>query len=81
MAFRCVQCVKGRHTKLLIVLLQKITNPSDDALAGERLSTLASKCDINQKMVFVLPYNDNLTGKFLFFLCVKSGDRSKIVDF
>lgn len=56
--------LKGRHTKLMIVLLQKSTNQTDDALAGERLSTLASKCDINQKMIFVLPYNDNLMGKF-----------------
>lgn len=50
----------------MIVLLQKSTNQTDDALAGERLSTLATKCDIIQKMSFVLPYNDNLMGTFLF---------------
>lgn len=48
----------------MIVLLQKSTNQTDDALAGERLSTLATKCDIIQKMSFVLPYNDNLMGTF-----------------
>lgn len=53
--------VQGRHTKLGIVLLQKNMNV-DDALSVERQSTLAAKCDINQKMIFVLPYNDNLMG-------------------
>lgn len=47
----------------MIVLLQRSTNQSDDAMAGERLSTLATKCDINQKMIFILPYNDNLMGE------------------
>ena len=54
----------------MIVLLQKSTNPADDAMAGERLSTLATKCDIHQKMIFVFPYNDNLMGKL--------NDNSKI---
>lgn len=62
---------QGRHTKLMIVLLQRSTNPADDAMAGERLSTLATKCDINQKMIFVLPYNDNLMGAYTEFPCVK----------
>lgn len=52
---------QGRHTKFAIVLLQKDTH-SDDKFSGERLSTLATKCDINQRMIFVLPYNDNLMG-------------------
>lgn len=53
---------QGRHTKLAIVLLQKSTNSADDAVSGERLSTLAAKCDITQKMISILPYNDNLMG-------------------
>lgn len=50
---------QGRNTKLAIVLLQRNTAGDDD-----RLSTLATKCEINQKMIFVLPFNDHLTGKF-----------------
>lgn len=54
---------QGRHTKLAIVLLQRgIPSSGDEAISSDRLSTLASKCDINQKMIFVLPYNDHLTG-------------------
>lgn len=48
--------------KLAIVLLQKNTS-NDEILSNERLSTLAAKCDLNQKMIFVLPYNDNLMGR------------------
>lgn len=59
------QFFQGRHTKLAIVLLQKNIGTTDDALSGERLSTLATKCDITQKMIFILPYNDNLMGKKL----------------
>ncbi|XP_031630878.1 trafficking protein particle complex subunit 11 [Contarinia nasturtii] len=66
--FQClslVQSIKNsmqtRHTKIVIVLLQKSTN-ADDVSSSDRLSTLAAKCDINQKMIFVLPYNDNLMG-------------------
>lgn len=54
---------QGRHTRLAIVLLQKNTN-IDDTFSSDRLSTLATKCDINPKMIFVLPYNDNLMGKY-----------------
>lgn len=55
---------QGRHTKLAIVLLQRgIPSAGDEATSNDRLSILASKCDINQKMIFVLPYNDHLTGK------------------
>lgn len=57
-----IEIFQGRHTKLMIVLLQRSTNQTDDAIAGERLSTLATKCDINQKMIFIFPYNDNLMG-------------------
>lgn len=59
---------QGRHIKLAIVLLQKNTN-TDDVFSSERLSTLATKCDLNQKMIFVLPFNDNLMGEkiSLFF--------------
>lgn len=51
----------------MIVLLQRSTNQADDAMAGERLSTLATKCEINQKMIFILPYNDNLMGAYTDF--------------
>lgn len=54
--------LQGRHTKLAIVLLQKNINTTEDTLAAEHQSILAAKCDINQKMIFVLPYNDNLMG-------------------
>lgn len=56
---------KGRNTKLAIVLLQKNAPlpPGEDVVSSERISNLASVCDINQKMIFVLPYNDHLTGE------------------
>lgn len=67
---------QGRHTKLMIVLLQRSTNQSDDAMAGERLSTLATKCDINQKMIFIFPYNDNLMG----ISNIRIGKHTKLIE-
>lgn len=46
---------------MAIVLLQKNIN-TDETFSSDRLSTLATKCDINPKMIFTLPYNDNLMG-------------------
>lgn len=59
---------QGRNTRLAIVLLQKNATlpPGDDALSTERAANLASVCDINQKMIYILPYNDHLMGKLLF---------------
>lgn len=60
----------GRNTKLAIVLLQKAapTVPAgEDSVSTERSANLASVCDINQKMIFVLPYNDHLMGGCWFF--------------
>lgn len=42
-------------------------NPNEEPFSAERLSTLAAKCDINQKMIFTLPYNDNLMGNLSHF--------------
>lgn len=56
---------QGRTTRLAIVLLQKNATlpPGEDALLTERAANLANVCDINQKMIFILPYNDHLMGK------------------
>lgn len=43
----------------MVVLLQKSTS------TDEVLTPLATKCDINPKMIFTLPYNDNLMGYVL----------------
>lgn len=39
--------------------------PGEDLLATERNAHLASACDINPKLIFVLPHNDHLMGKIL----------------
>lgn len=60
----------GRNTKLAIVLLQKGAPgvpAGEDSVSTERSANLASVCDINQKMIFVLPYNDHLMGELSFF--------------
>lgn len=56
--------VKGRSTRLTIVLIQKNAPqpPGEDVLAAERATNLATVCDINQKMIFILPYSDHLMG-------------------
>jgi hypothetical protein len=53
-----------RHTRLAIVLIQKsgALPPGDDLLASERAAALTSVCDINAKMLFILPHNDHLMG-------------------
>lgn len=43
------------------MLLQK-TVGQDDAIHNDRVSNLASLCEMNQKMIYTLPYNDNLLG-------------------
>lgn len=55
---------QGQNTKLAIALSQKGTPlpTGEDLLAAERTANLASACDINPKMVFVLPHNDHLMG-------------------
>lgn len=37
-------------------------HPGDDLLAAERTANLASACDINPKMIFMLPHQDHLLG-------------------
>lgn len=37
--------------------------PGNDALSTERAANLASVCDINQIIMYVLSYNDHLMGK------------------
>lgn len=66
---------QGRNTRLAIVLLQKnaTLTPGDDALSTERAANLASVCDINQKMIYILPYNDHLMGKY--FRCTNRNGR------
>lgn len=56
--------LQGRKTKLVIVLVQKDSprQQGEDPLSAERAGNLSSVCDINQKMIFVLPYNDHLMG-------------------
>lgn len=56
--------LQGRNTKLAIVLLQKNAPlpPGEDLVAVERAASITSKCDINTKMLFVLPHNDHLMG-------------------
>lgn len=63
----------GRNTKLAIVLLQKSSPNSAgelDSISNERTANLASVCDIHQKMIFVLPYNDHLMGNTSDFVDV-----------
>ncbi|XP_058829687.1 trafficking protein particle complex subunit 11 isoform X2 [Topomyia yanbarensis] len=59
--------LQGRNTRLAVVLLQKgMTVPQgEDMLASERAAHLTSTCDINAKMLFVLPHNDHLMGHIL----------------
>lgn len=54
--------LEGRNTKIALVLLQKgaPAAPGEDLTATERSANLTSKCDINAKMLFVLPNNDHL---------------------
>lgn len=56
--------LQGRNTRLAVVLLQKGTTHAqgEDLLASERAAHLTSTCDINAKMLFVLPHNDHLMG-------------------
>lgn len=52
--------------------------PGEDLVATERNAHLASACDINPKLIFVLPHNDHLMGKDqksqeilrLFYICL-----------
>ncbi|XP_053683190.1 trafficking protein particle complex subunit 11 [Sabethes cyaneus] len=59
--------LQGRNTRLAVVLIQKgaAIPHGDDLLASERASHLTSTCDINAKMLFVLPHNDHLMGHIL----------------
>uniref|UniRef100_A0A1Q3F724 Trafficking protein particle complex subunit 11 n=1 Tax=Culex tarsalis TaxID=7177 RepID=A0A1Q3F724_CULTA len=63
--------LQGRNTRLAVVLLQKGSPssvpavPGEDMLASERAAHLTSTCDINAKMLFVLPHNDHLMGHIL----------------
>lgn len=49
---------------MVIVLVQKDSPrpQGDDQVATERAANLASVCDINQKLIFILPHNDHLMG-------------------
>lgn len=51
---------QDRFTKIALVLLQKTSTflATDDLVASERASALASICEINAKQLFVLPVND-----------------------
>ncbi|XP_021696133.1 trafficking protein particle complex subunit 11 isoform X2 [Aedes aegypti] len=60
--------LQGRHTRLVVVLLQKgssLPQGSDDLLASERAAHLTNNCDINAKMLFVLTHNDHLMGQIM----------------
>ncbi|XP_055608810.1 trafficking protein particle complex subunit 11 isoform X2 [Uranotaenia lowii] len=59
--------LQGRNTRLAVVLLQKGAPPGqgEDLLASERAAHLTSTCDINAKMLFVLPHNDHLMSHIL----------------
>ncbi|XP_058056020.1 trafficking protein particle complex subunit 11 [Anopheles bellator] len=56
--------LQGRNTRIAIALLQRGQHlaQGDDLLASERAAQLTSNCDINAKMLFVLPHNDHLMG-------------------
>ncbi|XP_055625411.1 trafficking protein particle complex subunit 11 isoform X2 [Toxorhynchites rutilus septentrionalis] len=59
--------LQGRNTRLAVVLLQKGISHSqgEDLLASERAAHLTSTCDINAKMLFVLPHGDHLVGHIM----------------
>lgn len=54
--------LQGRNTQLIVVLIQKgsggQSTQNDDLLSSERAANLTSMCDINAKLLFVLPYMD-----------------------
>ncbi|EAA11770.4 AGAP006517-PA [Anopheles gambiae str. PEST] len=56
--------LQGRNTRIAIALLQRSNylQQGEDMLASERAAQLTSNCDINAKMLFVLPHNDHLMG-------------------
>ncbi|XP_050098019.1 trafficking protein particle complex subunit 11 [Anopheles aquasalis] len=56
--------LQGRNTRIAIALLQRGQHlaAGEDMLASERAAQLTSNCDINAKMLFVLPHNDHLMG-------------------
>uniref|UniRef100_A0A182K588 Trafficking protein particle complex subunit 11 n=1 Tax=Anopheles christyi TaxID=43041 RepID=A0A182K588_9DIPT len=56
--------LQGRNTRIAIALLQRSNHLQlgEDMLASERAAQLTSNCDINAKMLFVLPHNDHLMG-------------------
>uniref|UniRef100_A0AAG5D5Q5 Trafficking protein particle complex subunit 11 n=1 Tax=Anopheles atroparvus TaxID=41427 RepID=A0AAG5D5Q5_ANOAO len=56
--------LQGRNTRIAIALLQRGNHllQGEDMLASERAAQLTSNCDINAKMLFVLPHNDHLMG-------------------
>ncbi|XP_050073443.1 trafficking protein particle complex subunit 11 [Anopheles maculipalpis] len=56
--------LQGRNTRIAIALLQRghYLQQGEDMLASERAAQLTSNCDINAKMLFVLPHNDHLMG-------------------
>ncbi|XP_053673204.1 trafficking protein particle complex subunit 11 [Anopheles nili] len=56
--------LQGRNTRIAIALLQRgnYLQQGEDMLASERAAQLTSNCDINAKLLFVLPHNDHLMG-------------------
>lgn len=54
--------LQGRNMQLIVVLIQQgsggQSTQNDDLLSSERAANLTSMCDINAKLLFVLPYMD-----------------------
>uniref|UniRef100_A0A1B0CG32 Trafficking protein particle complex subunit 11 domain-containing protein n=1 Tax=Lutzomyia longipalpis TaxID=7200 RepID=A0A1B0CG32_LUTLO len=60
--------LQGRLSRLAIVLIQSGSSgrvPGDELATTERISNLASACDISPKMIFVLNHSDHLMGHIL----------------
>ncbi|KAM7354828.1 trafficking protein particle complex subunit 11 gry [Cochliomyia hominivorax] len=56
--------LQERNTRICLVLLQKAAPlpPGEDMLASERAASLTSACNLNSKMLFVLPHTEHLMG-------------------
>ncbi|XP_055690590.1 trafficking protein particle complex subunit 11 [Lutzomyia longipalpis] len=60
--------LQGRLSRLAIVLIQSGSSgrvPGDELATTERISNLASACDVSPKMIFVLNHSDHLMGHIL----------------
>uniref|UniRef100_A0A1L8D8B3 Trafficking protein particle complex subunit 11 n=1 Tax=Nyssomyia neivai TaxID=330878 RepID=A0A1L8D8B3_9DIPT len=60
--------LQGRLSRLAIVLIQSGMSgraTGDELVTTERISSLASACDVSPKMIFVLNHSDHLMGHIL----------------